>query len=89
MALPYPEGEVYFKRSALQLPQGDYKYSADEPLAFYSHVLIEQVWNAWASSESTIPSSKNVPTHLRADHKIGSASYYGTEFGKLYFSAKL
>lgn len=88
MALPYPEGEVYFKRSALKLPDGEYKYFADEPAAFYTHVLVEQVWNVWASSNNTDPSIKNMPHHMRAEHKTGTASQYNTEFGELHFFTK-
>lgn len=83
MALPYPEGEVFFKRSALKLPQGNYKYSADEPEAFYTYVLVEQVWNTWASSNNTEPSIKMMPGHKRAEHKTGTAGLYNTEFGDL------
>ena len=43
MPLPYPEGECYFKRSALKSGGWD----AENLEHFGSHGLIEHVWNDW------------------------------------------
>lgn len=34
MALPYPEGEVYFKRSALELAESDFNFDPDDLKSF-------------------------------------------------------
>ena len=82
MALPYPEGDVYFKRSALKLPQGEYKYDAEDEKAFYSHILVETVWNTYASGPSTQPSNSSMPPHPRSKLAKGRAGgFYMTTFG--------
>ena len=41
MAILYPEGECFFKRSALS----NKGFSADKPEDFYSNMLVEFIWN--------------------------------------------
>lgn len=43
MALPYPDEEVFFRRSALTTEFFDPAI----PEHFFGHVLIEYAWNAW------------------------------------------
>ena len=102
MALPYPEGEVYFKRSALVYgnvntnpksnPEptvmddvtGPYpdNFWAEKAEDFYSHVLIEHVWNKWASGPHTEPyNNDNMPKHPRSELLKGYGSNYWTQFG--------
>lgn len=73
MALPYPEGEVYFKRSALKYP--GFAIDTDDK-TFYSHVLVETVWNMWHNSGITAPKFH----HPRAKPISGYAEWYNTQF---------
>ncbi|KAL8881225.1 MAG: hypothetical protein Q9198_001530 [Flavoplaca austrocitrina] len=75
MALPYPEGEVYFKRSLLKYP-GFAIDSNDKD--FYSNVLVESVWNTWYNSNLEIPLTK---PHIRAKLVSGYGEWYNTHFG--------
>ena len=50
MALPYPEGEVFFKRSVLK-NNGD-GLDPDNLTSFNSHALIEWCWNEKASGDT-------------------------------------
>lgn len=43
MSIAYPEGEVYFKRSALNHHSSG--FDADDKASFYKHGLVETVWN--------------------------------------------
>ncbi|KAF7911248.1 uncharacterized protein EAF01_002755 [Botrytis porri] len=47
MAVPYPEGEVFFDRKVLAQRSKD-GYRADNQKDFYSHFMIEYVWNVEA-----------------------------------------
>jgi hypothetical protein len=47
MAIPYPEGEVFFDRKVLA-QRSKNGYRADNQQHFYSHFMIEYVWNAEA-----------------------------------------
>ncbi|CAF3518180.1 unnamed protein product [Fusarium graminearum] len=49
MASYYPEGECYFVRSSLRLPNG---WNAENRNHFYSHFLIEYYWNGWVTTGS-------------------------------------
>ena len=86
MALPFPEGQVYFRRSALNLKNPPYNFDAQDTTSFYSHFLLENVWNTWAFSSHTNPTIDNIPTHPRSKPVKGYASGYGTHFGKLHSS---
>lgn len=82
MAIPYPEGDVYFRRSALKLPQDDYKYDAEDEKAFYGHILVETVWNTYASGPSTQPSNSSMKPHPRSKlAKDQAGGFYMTTFG--------
>ena len=81
MALPYPEGAVYFRRSALRLHGYGYNFDVQRDTDFYSHFLLENVWNYWAFSPNTTPNVSNVPTHPRSRVLTGTASSYRTRFG--------
>lgn len=75
MALPYPEGEVYFKRSLLKYP--GFAMDTDDK-AFYSNVLVECVWNLWYNSNAATTTTKN---QLRAKYMAGKVEDYNTTFG--------
>ena len=87
MALPYPEGQVYFRRSALNLKDSPYNFDVQDTTSFYSHCLLENVWNTWAFSSNTNPSIDHIPTHPRSNPITGKAQGgYETRFGKSHFS---
>ena len=88
MALPYPEGQVYFRRTALKLLDAGYNFDAENDKSFYSHCLLENVWNTWAFSSNTNPDINHVPYHPRATAKKGFADSYGTYFGALIANEK-
>lgn len=50
MALPYPEGEVFFKRSILK--KNGNGLDPDNLTSFNSHVLVEWCWNEVAIRDS-------------------------------------
>ncbi|KAL8805469.1 MAG: hypothetical protein Q9182_001924 [Xanthomendoza sp. 2 TL-2023] len=76
MALPYPEGEVLFQRSALWHQSG---FRADDSSSFYSHALVETVWNvAYAQGRSV---DTNQYQHPRSSMRVLTAQLYRTEFG--------
>ena len=89
MALPYPEGQVYFRRSALNLNTPPYNFDVQDATSFYSHCLLENVWNTWAFSSNTNPNINNVPAHPRSKALKGHADNYGTLFGKSHFSRSI
>ncbi|EQL03182.1 hypothetical protein OCS_01105 [Ophiocordyceps sinensis CO18] len=49
MAMPYPEGEVFFKRSTLRVAKGKgdnaWSFNADNAKEFATHILIEYIYN--------------------------------------------
>ncbi|GAM38921.1 hypothetical protein TCE0_034r10049 [Talaromyces pinophilus] len=45
MAFAYPQGECFFKRSALKSSDPKGRYDAENPLRFYSCLLVEMIWN--------------------------------------------
>ncbi|KAK8925519.1 hypothetical protein VCV18_005948 [Metarhizium anisopliae] len=49
MAMPYPEGEVFFKRSKLKIPQSKqpdaWSFNANNMKDFASHILVEYIYN--------------------------------------------
>ncbi|KAL8753096.1 MAG: hypothetical protein Q9199_005295 [Rusavskia elegans] len=77
-----PTRDVYFKRSVLKLPQGEYKYDAEDEKAFYGHILLETVWNTYASDPRTEPSNSSMKPHPRCKLATGRASgFCQTTFG--------
>lgn len=86
MALPYPEGAVYFKRTALSLQSSPWDFDVQNDQTFYSHCLIENVWNPWAYNYGkSVPSAENVATHPRSKVVVGQGEGYATQFGKSKF----
>ena len=81
MALPYPEGQVFFKRTALRSSYYNFDVENDDK-AFYSHFLLENTWNTWAFSNGTTPDLSHIPSHPRSSVLKGRAQNYRTEFGK-------
>ncbi|KAG8527324.1 uncharacterized protein KY384_007476 [Bacidia gigantensis] len=75
MALAYPEGECFFTRKALDSSAAD-GYKASDPKNFYSHMMIEYVWNHWADSVSV--GRRN---HPRAEYKNVTGVGWNTRFG--------
>lgn len=73
MALAYPEGECFFRRSALKSDHKDY-YQADRPDHFYGHFLVEFIWNlpAYTGEEA-----RKKRTHPRSTFKLHDYSQYG------------
>ena len=82
MALPYPEGQVYFRRTALRLPTSPYNFDVQNDRTFYSHCLLENVWNTFAFTNWTTPSLGNIPSHPRSRVIRGRGQLYRTDFGK-------
>ena len=76
MALPYPEGEVYFKRSVLHHDPSGWTvneakgtdWTDKDKAAFYGHALVEYVWNRpfymhdWAKHPDPRASTNSPPT---------------------------
>ncbi|KAI4276153.1 MAG: hypothetical protein LQ337_002693 [Flavoplaca oasis] len=75
MALPYPEGEVYFKISLPKYP--GFAIDKDDK-DFYSNVLVESVWNTWYDFNLEIPL---IRPHIRAELVTGYGEWYRTHFG--------
>ena len=97
MAMPYPEGEVFFDRKVLSQPKAG--YDASNPKDFYSHFMIEYVWNIPAyhgsknaNSTKTIMKDflgKKFPylikgaghKHRRSGYKVAIGDAWATEYG--------
>ncbi len=62
MALAYPEGECFFKRSVLNTSQAD-GYHADKIEDFYSKMMVEYVWNQEAYHGSVAAKSPKGRAH--------------------------
>ncbi|KAF1814000.1 hypothetical protein P152DRAFT_372319, partial [Eremomyces bilateralis CBS 781.70] len=81
MAVPYPQGECFFKKSALQSAV-EGRFNAENPLHFYSNLMVEVIWNRESHHG---PNEAKIPTghpHRRSDYKIvyGDAGWQ-TEYG--------
>lgn len=76
MALPYPEGAVYFKTGALNQPGFDATNDKD----FYSHFLVEYGWNRSVFSGSDLNKRQEDHPHV-GKLTTGYASWYATRFG--------
>ena len=81
MALPYPEGAVYFRRTALHLRDSRYNFDVQNDRTFYTHGLLETTWNYWSFAPWTNPTVFNLPTHPRSRALKGKPQSWGTEFG--------
>ncbi|KAI9373510.1 hypothetical protein BJX61DRAFT_552185 [Aspergillus egyptiacus] len=69
MALPYPEGECFFKRSALKSEKSG-RFDAEDPAHFYSTMIIEMVWNKEAHHGSKEANSPHGHPHNRSGYQI-------------------
>ena len=76
MALPYPEGIVYFKTDALKQSG----FSATNDKDFYGNFLVEYVWNHAPFSGSDLAHTKQAHAHSGRLH-IGYGDWYATRFG--------
>ncbi|EKJ71528.1 hypothetical protein FPSE_08269 [Fusarium pseudograminearum CS3096] len=73
MASYYPEGECYFVRSSLRLPNN---WNANNRNNFYSHILVEYYWNGWTAT------STQSRSHRRSSWRHGTPSgINNTRFG--------
>ncbi|PSD91293.1 hypothetical protein C7G62_19185, partial [Acinetobacter baumannii] len=66
MALAYPEGECFFRRSALNSSNKEY-YQADRPDHFYGHFLLEFIWNKPSHTGSD---AREKRTHPRTSYQL-------------------
>ena len=75
MAMTYPEGECFFKRSVIS----NSFYNANDPEEFYSNFMIEYLWNVPSQPEFY---DDEIPTHPRSDFsyliKFGNMKVCGT-----------
>ncbi|KAJ5803269.1 uncharacterized protein N7503_005719 [Penicillium pulvis] len=67
MALSYPQGECFFKRSALKSAEGN-RFDAEDEKQFYSTMLVEVIWNKEAYHGSK--QCGKAPPHKRSKYKI-------------------
>lgn len=79
MALSYPEGEVFFSHRGLN--SSNSSYQADNPQHFYSHLMIEYVWNVEADHDSKNANSPKGHSHYRSDYGIVKGSSWSTHYG--------
>ncbi|KAL8671355.1 MAG: hypothetical protein Q9168_004137 [Polycauliona sp. 1 TL-2023] len=82
MALAYPEGECFFQRSVLDSSV----YHANDVKDFYSHLMVEFVWNKEADHGAgecmTAESRKGRGhRHPRSGYKIVRGSWWDTDYG--------
>jgi hypothetical protein len=83
MAMPYREGEAFFKRSALK-SQSDGGFNAEDPAHFYSTMLVEMVWNVpvhHGSKNARADTSPKGHPHARSNYQIVYGSGWGTAYG--------
>jgi hypothetical protein len=80
MALAYPEGECFFNRKRLcSTEEGGYK--ATDPKQFYSHFMLEYIWNKEAdhgSKETNFGQGKNGWKHKRSGYKVVRGNLWDT-----------
>ena len=79
MALPYPDGEVYFDKSALHR-SFDGGWNAAKEKDFYGIALVETVWNSWVLSGGDLNTS-NLPWNGRTDFIKVNPQWWGTNYG--------
>ncbi|OGM47919.1 hypothetical protein ABOM_002695 [Aspergillus bombycis] len=72
MALAYPEGECFFKRSALNSSNKNF-YQADRADHFYGHFLLEFIWNV---PTHTGDAARKTRTHPRSTYHLNDLSYW-------------
>ncbi|PWY90987.1 hypothetical protein BO70DRAFT_410606 [Aspergillus heteromorphus CBS 117.55] len=78
MSIAYPEGECFFKRSALKTST----YDPDKPEHFYAHFMIEYIWNrpAFHGSDSTT-SQYELYYHPRSAYRVVKGENWNTNYG--------
>ncbi|OJI96467.1 hypothetical protein ASPVEDRAFT_145964 [Aspergillus versicolor CBS 583.65] len=69
MAIPFPEGKAYFKRSALK-SEKDGRFNADDPAHFYSTMIVEMTWNVEAHHGSKQANEPKGHPHKRSNYEI-------------------
>lgn len=74
MALAYPEGESFFVRTKLESSE----YHANDVKDFYSHMMIEYVWNREALHGGY---SHGGHQHPRSGYRIVRGSWWNTDYG--------
>ena len=82
MALAYPEGECFFVRMKLESSI----YHANDAKDFYSHMMVEFVWNREADhgpEECMTAQSRKGQGHRhpRSGYKIVRGSWWDTDYG--------
>jgi hypothetical protein len=78
MSAAYPEGECFFKRSALKTST----YDADKPEHFYAHMMVEYIRNKPAfhgSYESDYDKDRHF--HLRSNYEVVKGDWWNTVYG--------
>lgn len=80
MALAYPEGECFFRRSVLNGGNSE-GYKADDPKDFFSHMLVEYVWNVESDHGAKACNSPAGYGHPRSGYKIVRGSWWDTDYG--------
>lgn len=77
MALAYAEGECFFNRKGLVTKDG---YQATKPKDFYSHFMVEYVFNKEADHASANCNYPDGFKHPRSGYKIVSGPGWGTYY---------
>ncbi|PYI00743.1 hypothetical protein BO78DRAFT_269567, partial [Aspergillus sclerotiicarbonarius CBS 121057] len=77
MSLAYPEGECFFKRSALRTST----YDADKPEHFYAHLLVEYIRNRPAFQGAGSYYSREVHDHPRSPYRVVKGDRWNTVYG--------
>ena len=87
MAMPYPEGEVFFDRKVLK-SSNPKVYDANDISKFYSHLMIEYIWNeetyhgspanGWNEDTATVPDDWK---HPRTSYQVVRAFNWDTFYG--------
>ncbi|KAL4790900.1 hypothetical protein BDV19DRAFT_381980 [Aspergillus venezuelensis] len=84
MSFAYPEGECFFKRSAIRSPC----YEPDKPEHFYGHLLVEYIWNRPAFNGCDSDCRRDVHFHPRSAYKVVKGDWWNTHYGNwtsIYF----
>ncbi|KAL4962723.1 uncharacterized protein BDV14DRAFT_210367 [Aspergillus stella-maris] len=84
MSFAYPEGECFFKRSAICSSS----YDPDKPEHFYGHLLVEYIWNRPAFHGCDSDYRRDVHFHPRSAYKVVKGDWWNTYYGNwtsIYF----
>ena len=90
MALPYMEGEVFFRRSAL--PVASQNFNPENEQNFFSHMLVETVWNNTPLTDVTKPTRREYPSnpHPRAgDAHFDTLPGHGATYVGLFHTSSI